>query len=245
MRNWLTMIALAMWVNAVYAADAPEAVTKALTDLFGADKLTALEIKPSPVPGLQEVMVEGIIFYISDSGQFLVRGGEILDLKNDGRNLTEVRLGGIRKAELDKLGADGLISFPAKGEEKYVLTIFTDVDCPYCNKAHQEVPALNEGGVTVRYAAFPRAGVGSPTYNKMVSVWCAKDKQQTLTDAKAGKEIASANCENPVAAQYEAGKRMGVTGTPALVLPSGELQPGYMPAARLLRLLEISKKQPS
>ena len=49
--------------------------------------------------------------------------------------------------------------------------IFTDIDCGYCRKLHKEVPELNRLGVAVRYLAYPRAGIGSISYDKAVSAW--------------------------------------------------------------------------
>jgi thiol:disulfide interchange protein DsbC len=86
--------------------------------------------------------------------------------------------------------------------------------------------------------AFPRSGPGSESYNKAVSVWCSKDKQQALTDSKMGMEIAQVSCENPVAKHFEAGRKMGVTGTPALFLENGELLPGYVPPKKLKEILD-------
>jgi len=85
---------------------------------------------------------------------------------------------------------------------------------------------------------FPRAGLGSPSYKKAVSMWCADDKQQAMTDAKERKPIADKTCDNPIKDQYLLGQEVGVTGTPALVTSTGKLIPGYMPADRLAAMLE-------
>jgi thiol:disulfide interchange protein DsbC len=47
-----------------------------------------------------------------------------------------------------------------------------------------------------------------------------------------------AQCENPVADQYRLGIAMGVTGTPALLTPEGQLIPGYVPPAQLRQRLD-------
>ena len=43
-----------------------------------------------------------------------------------------------------------LIVFAPQAPVKHVVTVFTDVDCPYCAKFHLEVPELNALGVEVR-----------------------------------------------------------------------------------------------
>jgi thiol:disulfide interchange protein DsbC len=105
-----------------------------------------------------------------------------------------------------------------------------------------EVPELNKKGVKVRYLAFPRAGVGSDTYKKMVSVWCADNPQQAITDAKAKREIKEVTCDTPIEKQYELGKKLGIVGTPGLVLSDGELIKGYRPVDKLMPLLEKAEK---
>ena len=113
--------------------------------------------------------------------------------------------------------------------------MFTDIDCGYCRRLHSEIEQLQENGVEVRYAAFPRAGVGSDSYKKYVSVYCAKDQNVTMTLAKAGKMPEPATCDNPVADQYKLGQKLGITGTPTLIFEDGEMQPGYAPWKELLK----------
>lgn len=111
--------------------------------------------------------------------------------------------------------------------------MFTDIDCPYCRKLHDEVPQLNEYGITVNYYAFPRSGPNTASFRKYESVWCADDQQAAMDAAKAGRKVADASCENPVREQFELGSRVGVTGTPAIVLEDGNMVRGYVPAQRL------------
>ena len=121
---------------------------------------------------------------------------------------------------------------------RHTITVFTDVDCGYCARMHRQMADYNRLGIKIRYTAFPRAGVGSSTWDKMVSVWCAKDQHNAITDAKAGNAIEPRSCPNPVREQYEAGRAIGVTGTPALVLESGEIIPGYVPPDELASRLD-------
>lgn len=88
-------------------------------------------------------------------------------------------------------------------------------------------------GIAVRYLAFPRTGLNTETHIKMVSTWCADDPNVMFTSAARGGEVPAASCEDPVAAQYQLGREVGVTGTPALVLEDGTILPGYVPADTL------------
>lgn len=147
----------------------------------------------------------------------------------------------VRAQALATLDADDMIVFSPKGEPKATVTVFTDIDCGYCRKLHQEVPELNKMGIEVRYLGYPRAGVNSQSHKKLTTAWCAEDQRETLTRLKNGESVPLKVCDdNSVAEAYRLGQQMGVTATPALVLESGELQLGYMPAAQLAARLGVS-----
>ena len=129
------------------------------------------------------------------------------------------------------------IDFLAK-KEKYSLTVFTDVDCGFCRKFHNEIDQYNNLGISIKYLAFPRAGIDSESYTKMVSAWCSDQADLSITLLKDNKSIPSNSCENSVAEQFELGRTLGITGTPALITQSGKLLPGYVPAQELLMLLQ-------
>ena len=129
------------------------------------------------------------------------------------------------------------ISFSPE-EPQHELLVFTDIDCGYCRKLHSQIDEYLEQGIAIHYLAFPRAGIGSPSYNTAVSVWCADDRQGALTAAKAGETVEPLQCENPVAEQYQLGLDLGVTGTPALLTSDGSMIPGYMPPETLRARLD-------
>ncbi len=235
------------WAAEKSSSEIPGVVLKGLIGVIG--DVSKASVRPAPIKGLYEAAMGEDIFYITADGRYLVMGN-IFDLKTRS-NLTSKRRDELqqarnpeRKKAIDALNEKDMVVFAPEGETKYTINVFTDVDCGYCAKIHREVPKLNEAGVKVRYLAFPRAGVGSKTYKKMASVWCAEDKQKAMTDAKARRKVTEAKCNNPIEDQYKLGQELGVSGTPALVLSNGELVPGYMPADRLIsRLEKMQKKQ--
>lgn len=216
--------------------DLPPAVEAALLRTFRSDVSSRAKVSPAPLAGFYEVILGSDVFYLSEDGKYLMVG-DVRDTYS-GQNLTDATRNNLRKTALETMPEEKMVVFAPEGETRYTVNIFTDVDCPYCVKLHEEVPKLNEAGVKVRYLAYPRAGQGSKTYNTMVSVWCADDQQQAMTDAKARQAIEAKQCENPVQDQFILGQAMGVTGTPALILTDGELVPGYVPAERLLAYLD-------
>jgi thiol:disulfide interchange protein DsbC len=122
---------------------------------------------------------------------------------------------------------------------KASITVFTDVDCTYCRALHRDMEKLMELGIEVRYVAYPRGGEMAGSYGKMVSVWCSSDRQKSLTQAKNGQNLPEFDCDNPVLTHYALGNEIGISGTPALVLSSGQVIPGYMDPERLAAMLSI------
>ncbi|MEC7816358.1 MAG: thioredoxin fold domain-containing protein [Pseudomonadota bacterium] len=191
-------------------------------------------VKASEAPGLYEVQSNnGETIYATEDGTYLLTG-DLLKLTETGiANVTEASRAETRRDQMAEYGDDGVISYPANGEEKAVVSVFTDIDCPYCRKLHDEVPQLNDYGITVNYYAFPRSGPNTPSFSKYVSVWCADDQQAAMDAAKAGQSVAQKTCENPVGDQFRLGGQVGVTGTPAILLEDGNMVRGYVPAKNL------------
>jgi thiol:disulfide interchange protein DsbC len=188
--------------------------------------------------GLYEVTVEsGQTLYVTRDARFLIPG-DLYEARAEGLvNLGEMRRNVRRRELIAELDEADMIVFEPQGERKATITVFTDVDCPYCRKLHAEIEQLNGYGIAIRYLAFPRTGLDTETAAKMESTWCAEDRQATFTSATRGGDVALAECENPVASQYELGREVGVTGTPALVFEDGNIMPGYVPADQLAQYL--------
>ena len=237
-RGWLAaasaVLALGAVLPAGLAGEVPEPVREAVRSLLGPVEPGA--VREAPLPGFYEVRARGEIFYVSADGRHLFHGN--LYAIDGARNLTEDARREVRVEVLDAMDEDELIVFAPAGATRHRLTVFTDVDCPYCSKFHLEVPDLNDRGVEVRYAAWPRTPPGTESHDRSISVWCARDQHRAMTDAKAGREIAHATCDNPVQEHYETGRRLGVSGTPTLFTRDGARIGGYVPWRELVDRLE-------
>lgn len=220
------------------AGDVEDGIAERLTKAVPGLKVQS--VRESEAKGLFEVQSSnGDTIYTTADGQYLLTG-DLLKITSDGiANVTEEARAGQRQEVMAAFGDDGVIRFPAKGEEKASIDVFTDIDCPYCRKLHDEVPKLNAYGITVNYYAFPRSGPGTPSFAKYVSVWCSDDQQGAMNAAKGGRPVESASCDNPVLEQYQLGGRVGVTGTPAIVLEDGNMVRGYVPADNLAKGLGL------
>ncbi|NCO18706.1 MAG: DsbC family protein [Gammaproteobacteria bacterium] len=195
-----------------------------------------ISIAESPINGMLQIRLGSEIVYMTDDARFLVQGRLFdLDTRED---LTDRAMSEVRKGLIKELASARTIDFGPEDAD-YSLYVFTDVDCGYCRRLHEQIAEYNDAGIRIRYAAFPRAGIGSETFRKMNSVWCAADPHAAMDFAKAGNTPEPASCDSPVAQQYQLGQSMGVTGTPALLTTDGDLIPGYVPPQDLRKRLEM------
>ncbi len=189
----------------------------------------------APMAGFREVLVSGQTLYISDDGRYMLQGN--LYDNTTKTDLSQVSLGQLRRELLETVPASDRIVF-APPNPKYTLSVFTDIECGYCQKLHSDIAEYNRQGIAIEYLAYPRMGLGSPDHKKMISVWCAPDRKKALTDAKAGRAIPAKDCTNPVTMHYDLGQRVGLTGTPMLINSDGSQLPGYMPPAEMRAALD-------
>lgn len=216
------------------AAEVPENFRNRLNAFLGAG-FAVESIADSPMPGIYEVLAGGRYLYVSVQDEMLMIGN-IYDTDR-GVSLGEEKQSKIAAAEVAQSPVEEMIVF--KGDEsKRHITVFTDMDCGYCRKLHQEVPALNQAGVDVRYMMYP--AITAKSLPKAIGVWCAEDQQAALSAAKRGENVPEGNCDNPVDAQFKLGQRIGVRGTPYLVLDDGTVIPGYVPASDLITRLGLN-----
>lgn len=231
---FLTGLLVALILPFAHADDA--AITKAMEKVMPATKIES--IKPSEIKGLNEVVLGSNIFYVSDDGKYILQG-RLIDVDNRA-DLTAQKLGGIRKSALEKIGKDNMIVFKPK-IGKYSVYVFTDIDCGYCRKLHSEIDQYLAQGITINYLFFPRAGKGSDSYNKAVSVWCSKDRNAALTAAKKDQKLDNKTCDNPVDKHMRLAEEFEVKGTPMIVTENGNIYPGYLPPKELLQALQSEK----
>ncbi|MFT5134603.1 MAG: thiol:disulfide interchange protein DsbC [Gammaproteobacteria bacterium] len=191
-------------------------------------------IKKSQLNDIYEVLLGPDLIYASGDGRYIFQG-DLIDLKQK-RNLSEEQRSHTREALLAGISPKEYIEF-APVKRKHTVYVFTDIDCGYCRRLHEDMAELNNRGIAVRYLAFPRSGIGSKTHKQMESVWCAVDRNKAMNEAKQGMRVSEKTCDNPVSRQYALGQDMGVRGTPAIYTEHGKSLPGYMPPDRLLQAL--------
>lgn len=240
----VTAAALATMVMAqgAWAADAAEErIAERIRQLDS--RLVVETVADSPLTGLYEVVLQsGEVLYSDAAGEYVL-SGQLFHIVDGGTvvNLSEQRLQAKRVDMLAQVPDEDRVIFPAEGETRARIQVFTDVDCVYCRRLHQEVKTLNAMGIQVDYLAFPRGGARSAAAGKMSAIWCAQGeaRRELMSRAKEGENLQPVDCDNPVLDEFRLGQQLGVTGTPALVLDDGRLIPGYMPAPQLASLLGL------
>ena len=198
------------------------------------------DVAASPIPGLYEVTMDGVIVYVSADGKYLV-SGSLYDIATE-TNLTAERRNQARAKVLASMREDQMIIFSPE-RPTATVTVFTDVDCGYCRQFHSHVAELNKLGVKVRYVPFPRTGPGTESWAKAESVWCAADRKDALTRAKKGETVKSKKCGDAVLKMgYQTGEDFGLDGTPAIYTQSGEYIGGYLTPEQLIAIVQESDR---
>lgn len=203
--------------------------------------LTVIKVEKTPVPDIALLVTNQGMFYASYNGEFFIQG-KVYSLGNTVTDLAEKSLANMRLEGVANF-EDDMIVYPAKNE-KYVVSVFTDITCGYCRKMHAQMDEYNARGITFRYLAYPRSGIKdrlgnfSDGFKDLRSVWCSEDPAQALTKAKSGSSVAYRICDKPIEEQFDFGRQIGVTGTPAIILSNGDMIPGYQPPEQLENLLK-------
>jgi len=216
-----------------------EAVREKIHSTF--EHIDPENVNKSAVDGWYTVHKGSVVAYISADGRYLLQG-DMIDLDNQ-VNLSERTRNSARREVMSSLTDDQTIVF-SPAEVKHRVTIFTDVDCTYCRKLHNQIDEYLAAGIEVRYLLYPRNGPASKAWTTSENVWCARDRNAALTAAKQGREFESQKCDaSTVSDHYILGQDIGLTGTPAIVFDDGTLVSGYLPPASLSSRLDATQQQ--
>lgn len=233
--RFLLAISLVMFVSPAFSSSEDiETLKKALAKNI--PKVEITQVSESPVPGLFEVVVGTQIVYMDKTARYMI-DGDLVDLSSR-ENYTERTKSKIRLTSLNALSEDNMLVYKP-GQVDHTVTVVTDINCPYCRRLHAEMDGYMKNNIKVRYVFMPLKG--QDDFDITVSVWCSKDRNKALDRAKAGEEIEKLTCDNPIKKHLALARTLGVRGTPAIILESGELIPGYVPVAKLAQDLKGRK----
>jgi thiol:disulfide interchange protein DsbC len=199
-------------------------------------------VVPGPFPGTWEVDVEKggkkYPLYLDYSGKYLFNGQVIRT--SDMENLTGLRYIDLNRVDVSTIPlADAIVVGNPKAKKKVI--VFDDPDCPWCKRLHGEIKQVVAKDPEVAFFVRVYSRNNNPaSVEKARSIVCGKkESAKLLEDAFDGKKLPAAQCKTDAVEETAklAGK-LGIQGTPAMVLPDGRLVNGYMQADALLELLK-------
>ncbi|MDN3609059.1 thioredoxin fold domain-containing protein [Vibrio ostreicida] len=243
----ITLLTLPFLVAAQAVSAAEIKFDKAqLEERFSKLGLEIKKVAPADIDGLIEVQTSGGIIFASPTGEYFLAGTLYkFDGQGQYEDVLAKRQAPINAKKIESF-KDSTIEFKAK-DEKYVVTVFTDITCGYCVRLHNQMQDYNDIGITVRYMAYPRQGATGSVADQMAAIWGAKDPKSAMHDGKVNRQFPEKNknfaqYQDIIKQQYDLGRELGINGTPAIFLPNGEMVGGYLPPKQLIQRLEQTKK---
>lgn len=194
-------------------------------------------LSSAPVPGFLEISKGAKLLYISSDGQLLI-DGDVISLSS-AANLTEQRRAALRLELVQRIPVNDRIVFASAGPPRERLTVFTDLNCPYCLQFHRKLQDYSRQGIEVHYLFYPRSGPSGNSFDQAIAVWCATDRVAALEAGFAEQRLSSVKCDNPVMRHYRLATDLGLKGTPAIITADGTVHYGL---ADLDRILGISSR---
>lgn len=235
--RYLLLSVLCLGTAIATAKPAPEAVKRTLQ---------SLNMQGAPIEWIKDLRMFEVTtgrgaLYISESGKHFVLGDWYSVTAGAPVNQTQARKAMIANTTIaSSFPEKDMVSFAVKNP-KETLYVFTDPNCGFCRKLHQEIPALNTAGVNVYYIPFPV--ISEESRQDSINIWCAKNQRVAMTRAKAGKTNPKADCDNVSSimdAGLSLGRRLGVNGTPYIIAKKANMVfAGFVPAQSLLKHLGI------
>ncbi len=240
-RKFRTMTAITATIAFSLAASADEQTIRQVfkTKLPSAQMISVEKLRYAD---LYEVAVQGNegyrVFYTDALGQIMLIG-TLVETRTD-RNLTEERLRKLSAIDWNKLPFQWAVTM-RRGDGRRQIAIFSDPNCPFCQKFENDLAAVDN--ITVHI--FPWAVIKPESVRQTKSVWCSKDRVKAWNDLmlKRIEPTAPTDCENPIDALIVLGRQLGATSTPTWFLPNGEKHVGAQPMSVVVPLLDATARR--
>lgn len=235
LKLWAGIATLGLSISVVQADEA--AIRKVLGEKFPEAKIAS--IQKTPYSGLYEIFMDGQLVYADANAQYIFLG-DVLDVKNRA-NLTQARLSVLNMVPINQLPLNNALkSVKGKGERK--LVVFSDADCPYCRKFEDELKKVDN--ITVYTFLFPIEGLHPKAAQISRQVWCAPDKNKAWDEYMSSGKVPGndGKCNNPIDENIKLGNKLGINGTPTILLSNGQRIPGMVPATKLEELMARAGK---
>lgn len=196
-------------------------------------------VSPSDIAGIYQVnmKMQGKIYplYLDASGTYLF-SGNIIRIK-DRVNLTEEAFKSLNPVNVAAIPMDDALTL-GDADGKNPIIVFTDPHCPYCSKLHQVLHEAVEKDPSLTFK-IKIAPFKQSSQEISRTIICNQSMEQ-LELAFAGKSLPEPTCQTDVPEKnVQLAQQLGIRGTPTMIMPNGQIVPGYRPLESLLS--EIKK----
>lgn len=237
MKTWCTALYFSLFAltTSVSHADT-QTVTQNLKLNF--PEIAVTSVNNTPVKDIYEVYMGGQIVYTNEDAKYFFTGN-LIDLKAK-KNLTEEREQVLTRIEVKSLPLNQAIKH-VKGNGERTLYIFSDPDCPYCQKLEHEL--LQVDNVTLYLFLDPITSLHPNSGTIAQQIWCSKDQYQAWQDYLLNKKapVKAINCKTPIEKNIQLAKTIAINGTPTFFLQDGSRISGARSASDLETLLKTVK----
>lgn len=230
--RFITTALIGLLAYSGWAAADPASVRDTLLQRYPGLSISA--VTPTPVAGIYEVFAGGKLIYADAKGDYLFLG-PLVETRTR-TNLSQARLAELRMVRFDSLPLDQTFTIVrGKGERR--VAVFSDPDCPFCEKLEHELAKLDN--VTVHVFLYPIESLHPAAVAKARNIWCAPDRARAWLDYMLKRQAPAEvpGCVAPLEEIAALADRLGVAGTPALIFANGKRLDGFAPADRLEALL--------
>lgn len=184
-------------------------------------------IQSTEMKGIYSANMDGQIVYLDETGQYVLLGN-MIRLK-DQTNLTKNL---INRADWNSLPFKNAIKI-IKGNGQHQLAIFSDPNCPYCQKLEKQLTQLTD--VTLYIFIYPLQPASIAVSKQ---IWCSPSASfawQNLMQQKLQPKPTEV-CDNPIQDNLNLGWHLKFEGTPGIIFKNGMKLTGYLSKDEILKI---------
>lgn len=202
-----------------------------------------LKVQLSPVRGLWELSIDNkgqrSVLYLDYSKKYVI-AGQIIEV-NAAVNKTRERIDELNKDRRINVAAipvkDALMLGSNTAEKKVI--VFTDPDCPFCSKLHQELKKVVAQRMDIAfYLKLYPLKMHADSYWKSKSIMCSRSVR-LLEDNFEKRAIPRDDCNNGgVDENIKVAEKNGISSTPTMIYPDGAVYSGFIEAEKLIQAID-------
>ncbi|MDO5532660.1 DsbC family protein [Sutterella sp.] len=201
-------------------------------ELMKTTGLRADSVRPSPIPGIWELIIQDRIFYVDDKVEYVI-SGTIIDTKTK-TNQTAKRAREWARENWSRWPRQDAVKQVIGNGEREVI-VFSDANCTYCRSMERVFERV--GNLTVYTFITPMIR-GEQNNREIV---CSKNPSKAWVDwMRKGitPPEAPADCDASVMQRnLSLAGRYNITGAPTFFFPSGERMTGAVSADQFEEIL--------